>query len=275
MLSPSDEKRGKRLCWATDIHLDFLAPEQVEAFYDSLIEAQPDAVLLGGDIARADNLEAYLRHLDKRISFPVYFVLGNHDYYCSSIAETRNKLRHLVQTSQHLVWLPHAGVVSLTEKTGLIGMGGWGDGRLGDYENSSVKLNDSVYIEELKDLDKHALHQKMLQLGAETATHFKAVLPHALAHFQHILILMHVPPFAEACLYEGRPGDANTIPFFTCGAPRELLYRVARENPFHHFTVLCGHTHHPYDKHLLPNLQVKVGGAAYAAPAFQEPINVY
>ena len=71
---------GMRLAWATDIHLDFLADEQVRAFAGALVADRPDAVILSGDLSHAEQLEHHLRLLAGATSCPIYFVLGNHDY---------------------------------------------------------------------------------------------------------------------------------------------------------------------------------------------------
>jgi predicted MPP superfamily phosphohydrolase len=48
----------RRLIWGTDIHLNFLSLAEVESFCDQMLSAQPDVVLVGGDIAEAENVEA-------------------------------------------------------------------------------------------------------------------------------------------------------------------------------------------------------------------------
>ena len=71
----------KRVAWLTDIHLDFLQPPEVDAFWDAVAAANPDAVLLGGDVAEAPTVIQFLEQMACRLSCPVFFVLGNHDYY--------------------------------------------------------------------------------------------------------------------------------------------------------------------------------------------------
>ena len=71
----------RRLAWMTDLHLNFVAPRQVERLCRSVIEAGADAVLLTGDIGEAQDLEGQLESLDAGLGLPLYFVLGNHDFY--------------------------------------------------------------------------------------------------------------------------------------------------------------------------------------------------
>jgi len=79
----------KRLAWLTDIHLEFAAAEDVGAFYNGLADAAPDAVLVGGDTGTASSVRRHLLSLEKRLRCPIYFVLGNHDFYGGSIEYVR------------------------------------------------------------------------------------------------------------------------------------------------------------------------------------------
>jgi len=73
----------------------------------------------------------------------------------------------------HLHWLSDCGVVSLTPKTSLVGHDGWGDGRLGDYENSPVKLNDFSLIAELSGIGRQQLLHRLMRLGDEASWNAK------------------------------------------------------------------------------------------------------
>src|SRR5688500_8824035 len=115
----------KRLAWATDVHLNFLDLVQVEAFCQEIERQTPDALLLTGDITEAPSVGAYLQHLARRIDRPIYFVLGNHDFYRSSIARVREAMAALAADVPELVWLTGRGVVPLTEVTALVGHDSW------------------------------------------------------------------------------------------------------------------------------------------------------
>ena len=270
MQRKTEQIAGKRVVWASDIHLDHIEPPAVQAFFDELAAVAPEALLLGGDIALADTVEGQLRELEERLQCPIYFVLGNHDYYHGSIPDLRRRMTTLSHSAERLFWMPESGVIPLTTRTGLIGHGGWGDGRAGDYWNSPLQLSDSVYIEDIAALDQAGLLRRMQELGQEGANHLEHMLPEALARFEHIIVLMHVPPFIETCWHHGRPADKDWQPFFVCHAAADVLYEAAQENAYHHITVLAGHSHSPINAHLLPNLQVKVAAAEYGQPRIQE-----
>ena len=85
-----------RIAWITDPHLNFAIDRYRTFLYDSVHDAQPDAVLISGDIAESRELEGELVELAATFGKPLYFVLGNHDYYRSSIAAVRDRVRTLV-----------------------------------------------------------------------------------------------------------------------------------------------------------------------------------
>lgn len=272
--------------WLTDVHLDFVPGERRRRFAQSLAERRPAAVLLGGDIGQADSFADYLRELAEGVAAPIYFVLGNHDYYGGSIAAVRRQARALHRENERLAWLPAAGVATLNETTALIGHGGWGDARAGEFASSTIVLNDYLLIEDLRrtfhnrsreappPLDPAAiltdrLRKKLQQLGEEAADHLRLAAESALAWAEEVVVLMHVPPFREACWYQGRTSDDNWAPHFVCAAAGQALREVMQSHPERRMTVLCGHTHSPGRAEILPNLTVLTGGAEYGKPSIQ------
>jgi 3',5'-cyclic AMP phosphodiesterase CpdA len=263
-----------RLAWATDIHLNFLSPQQVEHFAWTLSAVEPDALLLSGDIAEAPTVQDHLRGLADHLKRPVYFVLGNHDYYRGSIAEVRAEMTTLSRAHPWLRWLNDAGVIELTPTTALIGHDGWADGRLGNGAATPVLLNDFFHIEELSGLPVDERFLRLGVLGDEAAAHFRRVLPEALARFRDVVLVTHVPPFREACWHDGRVSDDDWLPLFASQAPGEVLREIMSAFPDHTLTVLCGHTHGEGVADILPNLKVFTGGAEYGTPALQPEIVV-
>ncbi len=218
-----------RVVWLTDIHLNFLAPEGLSALEDLVRRAEPDAILIGGDIAEAHNLSAYLRGMAQRLPWPIYFVLGNHDFYRGSIAAVRREAAAICLELPRLTYLTAENVVELTPSVGLVGHDGWSDGRAGDYWRSDVFLNDYFLIEELAEpLTVSERFLRLNRLGDEAAEHVRRVLPAALERFPHAIVLTHVPPFCEACWHEGRPSDDNWSPHFTCVAMGQAPARGSR-----------------------------------------------
>jgi 3',5'-cyclic-AMP phosphodiesterase len=147
-------------------------------------------------------------------------VLGNHDFYNGSVAQTRTRVGSLVRQSEFLVYLTQEGVIELTPSTALVGHDGWADARLGDYERSLVQINDLVLIEELARYNKYALPDRlgvrraMESLAKEAADHFAKVLPNDVSRYRDVLAVTHVPPFREAAWYQGKPSSDDFLPYF-------------------------------------------------------------
>ncbi len=263
-----------RVVWATDIHLNFLNPKERETFFSSILEQKPDALFITGDIAEAPTLEPLLMEMNQSIQRPVYFVLGNHDFYYSSISQVRSTLQNLCHAHQNLTYLSGHGIVQLTPTTALLGHDGWGDGRFGNYLKTPVRLSDFELIQELVDANYEELIQRLRQLGDEAASAIQGSLQIALDSNQHIIFLTHVPPFKEACWYEGKVGSDDWLPFFTCKAVGDVLLKLVQDRPKCQVTVLCGHTHNEGIAQILPNLRVLTGSAEYGAPRVQHVLEI-
>jgi 3',5'-cyclic AMP phosphodiesterase CpdA len=266
-----------KVAWATDVHFDAADRPRVRRFCREIKGAGAEALLLGGDIALAPDLEEWLRFIENRLSLPVYFVLGNHDFYGGDIAYVRAQMAAL--ESRWLHWLPKAGVVSLSKRTALVGHGGWGDARHGDFTQPAM-LNDYFLIRDLRESsgtddpvaileNLPALQRKLWQLGDEAAEQLRPNLSAAMETHSRVLVLTHVPPFREACWYDGEISDDNWLPGFTCKAVGDLILELAQSNSLCDITVLCGHTHGEGEAELLPNVRAHTQGAQYGDPRFR------
>ena len=262
----------KRIGWCTDIHLDFVEYSVYREFISAILKAKLDAIFITGDIGNADNVDFYLQQLCKEIGIPVYFVLGNHDFYQGSIRETRKRISNLCQKTPGLIWVTIKGVMELTPNTVLLGHDSWADGRLGNYRDSGVMLNDYLHIKELSNVTKNERLKRLHKLGDEAADYVSYFLSRALENYDHIIFMTHVPPFKEACLYDGRVANDDWLPHFSCKAVGDVLYQGMLKNRYVDTLVLCGHTHTRAEVDILPNLRVKTGSAEYGRPVLQEVI---
>lgn len=257
-----------RIAWMTDIHLNFLQRGQVNSWLDNVKLARPDALIISGDIGEAPTVHEYLNHIGEHLRIPVYFVLGNHDFYHSSIDKVRETMFRLNNQQDQLVWLSGIQLVELTSDTALIGHDGWSDGRYGNYELSGVMLNDYLLIHDLTNISVEQRLEKLNALGDQTAAHLRDVLPSALNRYKQIFIVMHPPPYREACWYEGVQAreDDPYLPHFSCKAAGDVLLEVATQQNGTDITVLCGHTHGDGVLHLNDKFTIYTGGAEYGHP---------
>jgi Icc protein len=258
-----------RLAWLSDIHLTFLYTRDVEPFFAAIRATNADAILLTGDIGEADNIVGWLERMDDALERPIYFVLGNHDFYRGSLAGVRHDVIALMRRRPNLKYLTAMEVEELTNTVGLIGDDGWADARLGDYEKSYVMMNDYRLIAELAPLSKQDRLPKLRELGDQAAAHVRRTLPAALARYPQVVLATHFPPFREACWHEGQISDNEWLPHFTCKAIGDAILEIMRPQPDKKLTVYCGHTHSPGICEPLPNVVVHTAGAKYGESKVQ------
>jgi 3',5'-cyclic-AMP phosphodiesterase len=267
-----------KLAWLTDIHLNFLADRR--SFFRH-IAPKADAFAIGGDISVSRDVVDCLIEMAEEIEKPIYYVLGNHDFYHGSIAKVREEVGEI--RSEHLHYLSTGGVFELTPDTAIVGHDGWADGRLGNYEGTDVVLNDHVLIKEIArwniggwayTLDKVGLKTTLDALAKEAADHLELVLAEAVQKYSSIILLTHVPPFKEASWHEGHLSDDNFLPWFACKTTGEAMRRVMDANPQSKLLVLCGHTHSKGEAQITKNIEVITGQAEYRNPKIQKVLTV-
>jgi predicted phosphohydrolase len=259
----------KRLIWSTDLHFDAADRAQYQLFFDLIKAYEPDFVLIGGDISNGMSSLKHLINLAKFIKKQFYFVLGNHDFYYGSISEIRAAAQRLTEKEPRLHYLTDNGIIALTEQTALIGHDGWSDAKARDFLSSDVMLNDYFLIDELKRLSHEERFHKLHELGAQAAEYLKRQLVKALESYEKVVLLTHVPPFEESCLFEGLPAGSDWAPHFVGKAVGEALEAIMKECPSKQLLVLCGHSHWGQDIQILPNLRVVTGHSELGIPNVQ------
>lgn len=291
-----------KLAWATDIHLDCANSAAYERFVESLQNQEIDALVITGDIAvnmhkRLDphSTAYFLRQLSDRTNFPIYFVLGNHDFWDSfttqtSMEETREEIAEVVnETKGHVLkYLTQAETVTrLTKETCLIGVDGWYDARIGNLQ-TMVLMNDFGYIKDLADtmlpgsmteagwrsLPRTNLYKKIQEIADRQAALARKMLLAACRRYKRIVFATHFPPFRQTAWYRGVPSDTSWLPFVTNTALGNVLLDVAARNSDKTFIVLCGHTHGHGEVKIEENLFVRTGSADYGKPRIYDTMTL-
>ena len=263
-----------RSVWITDIHLDFLHGRARESLFSTIMSHNPNAVFLTGDISVASFLLAHLRAMSEALNRPVYFVLGNHDFYYGSIADIRGAVRGLCQAHPLLTHLSNAGVIPLTASTALVGHDWWGDRLSEGCTTTPVRLNDHMHIKELTGFAPSKVLQYLMHLGNEAASYLREILPQAFQRYQNMILLTHVPPLRESCWYQDQVSNDEWRPFFACQRVSEVLRMIMQTRPHCRLTVYCGHTHNSGTTLVLPNLKVFTGAAEYGTPQVNAVIEI-
>ena len=253
-----------RIVWATDIHFDMAEPAAIQRFFREAKAAAPDAFLLAGDISMASDADMTVDWIANELDCPLFFVLGNHDYYGGSIGTVRQRMRALTVRSETVKWLPAVpGVVALGP-TALVGHDGWYDGGCGD-PLSTLRLRDFDEIDDLVGLHREARERLTRWLAEDGASQLAGQLAGSTA--SSVLVVTHVPPFQDASRCRGERSSNEALPFYCNTALGRVLTDFALDRPAVDVRVLCGHTHDRYDVDILPNLHISVGGAEYGSPA--------
>lgn len=261
-----------KILWLTDTHLNIATEHTIDTLCAHINRLNADMVMISGDITDGPLLEQHLIMLAKQIEAEIYFVLGNHDFYHSSIEQMRSAAVKLSDLNPKLHYLTDKKLIKLNRSTCLIGHDGWADGRCGDFVNSPVVLNDYRLIAELSGLNQPRLLKKLNQLGDEATAYVRDMLLKAFGSYRHVILLTHVPPFKHASWHEGNCSDEQYGPHFASKAMGDMLMTLMTEHSDKILNVYCGHTHGEGCCYMLPNLQVMTGGAEYCHPKIQAPI---
>ena len=260
-----------KIAWCTDLHLNFCDDQAVGEFIDRLRNSDSRAVLLSGDISNGHLIAAHLTKL-ATVNLPIFFCLGNHDFYEGGFNEIDGIVNECCRQCSNLHHLGQGEVINLTSKTKLVGHRGWADGRA--CTHSSVWLNDFERIQDLKFDDRHALFAKLAKLGSESARYFSEIIPRAMEQAEQVIVLTHVPPFFQAALHNGIMSSPEFLAHFCNVAGGQAILWAAEEFPEKQILVLCGHTHEGGVAEIRPNLQIKTGGATYGQPQIWDVLDL-
>lgn len=258
------------IAWISDCHLDRAAPDAVESFLDTLRSFAPESVILTGDVSNASRLVADLERIADAARAPLHFVLGNHDYYGSSIGAVRDAVLALAERRTDIRWLPPAGPQRLNPETLLVGVDGWADGRHGDPLRTPLILNDDRLIAEVAAQRGRTAKLVVKRILADAdASRLATLLGRASdAAARRIVVATHVPPFVEALAPGSRESHPDWHPLLVSGATGTVLRAFANAHPTIELEVLAGHAHRACQVSILANLKVRVAGARYGAPRF-------
>jgi predicted phosphohydrolase len=261
-----------KLAWATDIHFDHLDDDGKISALEALSTSGADDIVICGDIGTANNLIWSLSKIDEHIPFgaSVYFVLGNHDFYNSSVKKVRHLVSEFCRSHVRMEYLHFSHhPVRIGKNTCIIGCDGWGDSLNGDFEDTRVRMSDFAYIEDLCWLTHEELRKKLIAFGEESANKIRRLLMMAVRRFPNIIMATHIPPFVESSWYEGKQSSVDFLPFFTCAAVGRVLEEVMGKFPDNKLTVLCGHSHGG-GEFIKGNIRVLTGKAEYGKVTKQE-----
>jgi predicted phosphohydrolase len=203
--------RVPRVAVTADLHFDrsgyLTSPEVVDHLVLRLQVAQPDAVIIAGDLGHPVGEFAACLQAFRRLSVPVGVVAGNHDVWrdehCSSRELWERRLPELTEQAG-FVWLE--GAVLRLGEVAVVGSLAWYDYSAGSSEWPAEHFaaikgnlnNDAHWIDwpwsdvELAARLREGLRRRLAALEADAGVH-------------EVLVVTHVPLFEEQMTR--KPGD--------------------------------------------------------------------
>lgn len=265
----------RTVAWSSDTHLNF--KQGNVDFFNSVKASKASALLLTGDIAEAKDVASFLMDMESKFGIPIYFVLGNHDFYGGSFKQVRAEMEALTLSHDNLFWMPACSTVELADGVGLCGVDGWYDGRYGFAETPKLIMSDWMLIEELKAhrFDHLKLLDAMREVADNEADLARTQLRSAAENYETVYFLTHVPPWIGAAWHVHQHSDYAWQPWFTSKAMGDALEEVAEEYPNTNFEILVGHTHSGGELLVRKNLRCRTAGAKYGEPAITDMICFY
>lgn len=284
----------KQIVVISDLHYEHLTEETeknlLEEFLSEIAPELYSAIILTGDISNSTNFDELLRKFRTAtdIRVPIYFVLGNHDFYGGDYYNTIKKAKSVVNTNTEegqLIYLTDVDESirlnnpDADNTTYLIGVDGWGDMNNGIIRTGIARrINDFHQIQDFSYTSDVETHARIANnIGYDNAHKLRKQLDDAILknEARRIFVATHVPPFPEVAYYDGKPTEEDWLPYFTCKHTGDVLIEAARRYHWVKFVVVCGHTHNQAKKVILPNLTATCIGAEYGKVAFtQLPVRI-
>lgn len=262
---------GMQLGFATDIHLDHVKDAKGYVKHERVgrkLAENVDVLVLGGDLSVGPSLQSHLAAFIQGAGIPVYYVLGNHDFWKFPENEVKKAATALGG------FLDALGVVELSPSTALIGCSGWYDTRAGNPYTSRIRVNDWRFCERLIGAHLSGLSQLLVEecrKWADEETARAALLLEAAAvKYRKVFFVTHFPPWEETSWSEAAGGNTSSpdwLPWTVNTGMGRTIADVAERHPHTDFQVMTGHTHCRGSLQLLPNLKVFSGGARYGSPS--------
>lgn len=268
----------KVIAWASDTHFNLTTENKIKKFCkDIIFEDECIGLILTGDIAESDSVLKHLVELYSQIQIPIYFVLGNHDYYKSSIKTVTQELMAKLPPNIH--WLTTIDYIPISEDICLVGNENWWDGRSGSLESLGlldgiIMAPDYMLIEDIAWLSKEQRFEKLRELADKATQQIISKLLSAFEKFNEVILCVHVPPFEESCEHNGTRMTDNWLPHFNHKALGDSLLEFMSTRKEKKLTVLAGHTHESTVYKPLKNLTVKVANASYFVPTVHKFIKI-
>ncbi len=246
-----------KLLHVTDPHFDYAPKFEYDSFISKVRARDFDIMVISGDICDGAYADKHLSKLLRDIKKPIFFVLGNHDYYNTSCEFSQAKATQIAKGIHYLSTMPSP--IKLNPNVAIVGDDGFYDGLHGEGARTKVQLIDFRKTFDFAGRNKFDV---MAELAQASAARLRGKLEEAVdLDVKTILVATHVPPFVESSRHRGKISSDEFLPLFSSKTMGDLMLEVANKHKDIDFFVLCGHTHCPCVVTVEDNLIVCVGEA--------------
>jgi predicted phosphohydrolase len=250
----------------TDPHLCFLDSkpgEPVKELGRYLAKDYPEAevMFITGDIAEAPSVRRHLLALHSGWLKPIWFCLGNHDYYHSAWGEVEKTLQDLPEGVRFLDPLSAIPVGDVA----VLGQSGWFDALAARSKAMAIgetqRLQGCQY--DPPDLVIRKMQTQSKQQAERVANKAREAYQ---AGFRKVVILTHAPPYTLASWHQGARSDLDWVGIMTSLTMGLEIDILVDQHPDLQVVVLCGHTHSAGEYHRGDRIKVLTGPAQYWLP---------
>src|SRR5258708_1792452 len=247
--------------WISDTHL---LPWQRYKFLSCILDIRPQGVFLTGDISHSGfTLIDDLEFIAKRIGRPLYFTMGNHDFWFSSFEKVSNQLTSICKKYPNLVWIDRAGVVPLNDEAALIGQMGWYSADQGNPEYIKYTF-DWFMIEDFRKLKTwNQRFELFRELAKKDAEKLANKLEEAIETYKTVYALTHFGGWPEGSRHNSIISEEFWKPYNTNSYLGPALEKVMEKHKKRRLYLFSGHVHSAATLHINRCIEARVGRGSY------------
>jgi len=254
----------KKYVWLSDTHLSMsVVPAMKRRFIDRITSIKADGLIITGDISNGLWLESDLRYLAEHHPKPIYFVLGNHDYYWRHMGSVHEDVRRLCKEYTNLLWLSgQDNPIAIAPGVSLVGHEGWFDANCGDRDSTWWAIDRALNFDFWRVGDHVDQIYMWRQMSKMSADFIESMVESASKTSDVIYVATHFPPWPEASRADGKILEKLWYAYNTNTTLGKRLEKLASSTRSQ-IVVLAGHTHLSCNLTVAKNLTCRVIPSSY------------
>lgn len=223
----------------------------------ALMRLEVEALVHCGDIAEPPTLLAALDFWEAEANFPMYFALGNHDYYGKHIQSQQRFLRRWCGDKRRVHYLSSLPGLS-NQASILMAIDSWYDAYGITGEQSERFFFDKAFIKDFETLNCGQIIDLLKSLWQQQLQELSAKVEQAIGlGISSINILSHIPPLQvkQRALF---PRQKEAMGLFTSQLLASQIFKWAEAHSAIDWHLICGHWHIETQYKLSQNCTVHV-----------------